>query len=672
MSNPSFTVYVDNVGTPHTFIKLDSGNGRVDHFGFAPASAGSPHGVGNVGEGLANHAKGDPQNKAAGYIDDVGWSKTITVTSAQHDAMVNAVAVWRGANHTYNGLAKLGGENCATFVQFVAKAGNITEIVTSRASLPINLIPADERRALFTTDADGRRSLSEAMTNPLNTPGTPAYEFKQSNPELFRSEPNARPTPDSTNSRLHQNKDGSFTEDVEQSGGDSVKNEYTSQGVLTSSTEIDGARNDADYASRTMGYDSEGRQDWRSTKYDDGTSGLKDFDQDNQRGERSTEVLTDAQGLEDWKQVIYDDGSVHWNDFDQKNEFGHRSWENLVDAQGREDWQRVTHDDSSVHWKDLDQRNEFGHRSWENLADAQGREDWQRVTHDDSSVHWKDFDQKSEFGHRIWENLVDAQGREDWQRVTHDDGAVHWKDFDQRTEVGHRIWENLVDAQGREDWQRVTHDDGSVHGKDFDQKNEHGYRIWENLVDAKGREDWQRVTHDDGSVHGKDFDQKNELGYRVWEHLVDVQGREDWQLLTQDDGRSDRFDFDQDSSKPWSKVEQHFDAQGREDNAYVYNDDGSRLEINYDQDGTQSWSQQTATFNAFGVQVARSMTFDNGIVSNEQGSGSHFSYSSGGMTHVYDPYVHHGGGRDMPLNSACVGTSDGWSCEPRYGESYGH
>ena len=469
-----------------------------------------------------------------------------------------------------------------------------------------------------------------------------------------------------------RNSDGTSSVVVSQPDGDSVRNEFTSEGVVTSSTEIDGARNDSDYASRTMGYDPEGRQDWRSTKYDDGTSGLKDFDQNNQRADRSTEVLTDVQGREDWKQVIYDDSSVHWKDFDQRNEYGHRSWENLVDAQDREDWQRVTHDDSSVHWKDFDQKNEFGHRIWENLVDAQGREDWQRVTHDDSSVHWKDFDQKNEFGHRIWENLVDAQGREDWQRVTHDDSSVHWKDLDQRNEFGHRSWENLVDAQGREDWQRVTHDDGSVHGKDFDQKNEHGYRIWENLVDAQGREDWQQVTHDDGSVHGKDFDQKNEHGYRVWEHLVDAQGREDWQLLTQDNGRSDRFDFDQDSSKSWSKVEQHFDAQGREDNASVYNDDGSRLDINYDQDGTQSWSQQTATFNAFGVQVARSMTFDNGIVSNEQGSGSHFSYSSGGIIHVYDPYVHHDGGRDMPPNSACVGTSDGWSCEPRYGESYGH
>lgn len=100
MAKPSFTVYVDNVGTPHTFIKLDDGNGKVDYFGFAPATAGSPHGRGQVGEGVATHLKGDPQNKAAGYIDDAGWSKTIAVTTAQHDAMINAVSVWRGANHT--------------------------------------------------------------------------------------------------------------------------------------------------------------------------------------------------------------------------------------------------------------------------------------------------------------------------------------------------------------------------------------------------------------------------------------------------------------------------------------------------------------------------------------------------------------------------------------------
>lgn len=588
MSNPSFTVYVDNVGTPHTFIKLDSGNGRVDYFGFAPASAGSPHGVGNVGEGLATHAKGDPQNKAAGYIDDVGWSKTITVTSAQHDAMLNAVAVWRGANHTYNGLAKLGGENCATFVQFVAKAGNITEIVTSRASLPINLIPADERRALFTTDADGRRSLTEAMTNPLTTPGTPAYEFKEKAPELFRSDTGSRPAPDAATSMLHENKDGSFAQ--------------------VSTHEEDGATytTTTDY---TASGDAKG----------------------------SMTVISEYDREESW-----------WRE---------RSIGTTYDAQGNETVSHRDYVDRLTHTVRTQPDGDTVSTGFNYSGIVSG---------------WGKFDGANNDPYLWIATSVDSYGRETNRRTGGDDGTQHDIEFDSYGREPWRQFERLYDAKGREDWVRITQDDGAVLVKDFDQKGERGDSLWETNTDAQGREDWQRVTQDDSAVRWKDVDQKNERGDHTWENLTDAQGREDWRLVTQDNGRSDRTDFDQDSSKLWSKIEQHFDTQGREDNASVYNDDGSRLEIDYDQDGTQSWSQQTAIFNAFGLQVARSLTFDNGIVSNEQGSGSHFSYSSGGLTYVYDPYMHHGSGREMPVNSACVGTSDGWSCEPRYDESYGH
>src|SRR5215207_8401795 len=122
MGQPSVTVFVDNVGTPHTFIKLDDGNGKIDYFGFAPRSPGSPHGPGIVGQGLTTHTRGDPDNSHAGYIDDVGWSKTISTTKEQYDGMMSATFAWDTAAHTYNGLATLGGENCATFVQNILQA----------------------------------------------------------------------------------------------------------------------------------------------------------------------------------------------------------------------------------------------------------------------------------------------------------------------------------------------------------------------------------------------------------------------------------------------------------------------------------------------------------------------------------------------------------------------
>jgi hypothetical protein len=505
MTKPSFTVYVDNVGTPHTFIKLDDGNGKMDYFGFAPAAAGSPHGKGHVGEGVATHLKGDPQNKAAGYIDDAGWSKTIAVTEAQHDAMVNAVSVWRAEGHTYNGLATLGGENCTTFVQAVAKAGNITEIVTSRVSLPINLIPADERRSLFTTDTDGRRSISDALRDPLNTPGTPAYEFKQSSPELFKSGPNDMPTPNSTNSLLRQNNDGSFTEVIQQSDGDSSTNEYTSDGVTTSSTQTDGANDDADYASRTVVFDSQGREESRSTTHDDGTLDRIDFDEGNERGDRSIEIRTDAQGKEDWQRITHDDGAVHWRDLDQRGEHAGRIWENMTDAQGKEDWQRITHDDGAVHWRDLDQRGEHAGRIWENMTDAQGKEDWQRITHDDGAVHWRDLDQRGERADRIWENMTDAQGKEDWQRITHDDGAVQVKDFDQASAHPWRFVETRHDSSGRADTRNTESDDGWRESIDFDQDNSQQWRFVEMQYDAQGHEHSRRTMFDDGHESRDDF-----------------------------------------------------------------------------------------------------------------------------------------------------------------------
>ncbi|MET3495106.1 hypothetical protein [Variovorax boronicumulans] len=522
MGQPSITIYVDNVGTPHTFLGLNDGNGGVQYFGFAPSSAGSPHGPGNVGSGLATHAQGDPKNERAGYIDDVGWSKTVPITGVQYEAMKNAVAEWDRTGHTYDGIAKFGGENCTTFVQFVARAGNLTEINTSRTALPINLIPADERRGLFTTDADGRRSPADALKDPLHTPGTPAYEFKQSHPELFQpATPGDQGTKDQSTSQLRENPDGSFTEIVTQtegsSSGDSQTTEYSSTGEVIQTTEIDGAQDNADYSTRFTAFDKQGQPDFTDFYRDDGTRDRSDNDQGGSQDWVHADSHYDAQGREDWRSVTMDDGSKVWTDFDQNNERGDRIWENRVDARGREDWRSVTMDDGSKVWTDFDQNNERGDRIWENRVDARGREDWASVTMDNGTRNWTDYDQDSSQGWSRVESLFDAQGREDNANMFMDDGRRNWFDYDQD---GSKNWtrvESHFDAQGREDNANMFMDDGSRNWFDYDQD---GSQVWtrvESHFDAQGREDYAKVYHDNGIRTEINYDQDNT---QSWEKMV--------------------------------------------------------------------------------------------------------------------------------------------------------
>ena len=401
MGQPSITVFVDNVGTPHTFIKLDNGNGEVNYYGFAPSAPNSPHGPGTVGKGLATHVQGDPTNSHAGYIDDVGWGKEMTIGSEQYAAMMRSVDQWDKAGHTYNGLATLGGENCTTFVQSVLKAGHVTELTTSRTSLPINLIPADERRGLFITGPDGQRSPSDALKDPLHTPGTPAYEYKQSNPGLFETPPNSTPTQDRTHSELRLNSDGTFTEIVRgvgADGRDTQTNEYNAAGVVTRSTQVDGAGDDADYASRTTAYDIQGRIDSIDVRRDDGTRDSTDHDQNSTQAWSRVESHFDTQDRQDHATAFIDDGSWSFYDYDQTNARGDRTWQTHVDAQGRTDWTNVIQDDGSVDFTDYDQTNVRADSIFQNRTDAWGRQDWVNIFQDDGSRDWTDYDQAGSQG----------------------------------------------------------------------------------------------------------------------------------------------------------------------------------------------------------------------------------------------------------------------------------
>ena len=182
MGTPTATVFVDYSGTPHTFIKLDDGNGSVKFYGFAPQKPGSMMGAGTVGQDVTTHFKGDPQNKYAGYMDDVVWSKTIPLTSSQLTAMQGKVSEWIANKPDYNVF----GTNCTAFVKDVLTAGGSGYAGITAGPNPLNLIPNSEQGPLFTTDINsGVKTLSDAVRNPSTTPGTPAYEYKQAHPEQF-------------------------------------------------------------------------------------------------------------------------------------------------------------------------------------------------------------------------------------------------------------------------------------------------------------------------------------------------------------------------------------------------------------------------------------------------------------------------------------------------------
>lgn len=398
-----------------------------------------------------------------------------------------------------NGLATLGGENCATFVQAVAKAGGIAEIVTSRVSLPINLVPASERQSLFTTNADGRRSASDALRDPLNTPGTPAYEFKQSHPEFFRAGPNDKLIPDSTSSLLHQNKDGSFTEVIERPDGDSWTNEYTADGVAVSTTQTDGAKNDADYASRTTAYDSQGREDWHSIARDDGMKWRVDFDQKNERSDKKNESASDAQGRVDWERVTQDDGSIQLKDHDQKGERADRVWETAIDAQGRMDWERITQDGGAVVLTDYDQAAERSDRLWIAFTDAQGRKDWERITMNDGTAQIRDYDEKGERSDHVWVTFTDAKGQVVGEEISRDSGQRDNTYYD-RDDT--RPWVRLerhFDAQNREDSSTVHNDDGSRIETNYDQEDSQPWTSVVKTITSDGVE-LMNVNYDPGYV----------------------------------------------------------------------------------------------------------------------------------------------------------------------------
>lgn len=619
MGQPSVTIYVDYKGTPHTFIGIDDGNGKRDYYGFAPMTPGAAHGLGKVGSGLATHAQGDSSNSAAGFIDDVGWSKSISITSDQYQSIVNAKEDWRQSNHTYDFASLVGGENCTDFVNAMLDAGGVDYPGRSNGFQPINLIPSNERSALWTVDAQGNRTMSDVLRDPLNVPGTPAHEFKQAHPEMFTPRPGQPGAQDASSSDIHWNADGSYTEDVAWNGssaGDAEQVHVAPDGHVSQIIETDGAGNNADYNTRTTTYDAQDRMDWVDLLRDNGTRDWTDYDQNSTQPWSRVESHFDAQGREDYATVSMDDGSWSFYDYDQTGARGDRTWQTYFDPQGRTDWTYVTQDDGSTDWTDYDQTNVRGDRMSQTHIDAQGRTDWTYVTLDDGSVDVADYDQTNVRGDRLSQTHVDAQGRTDWAYVTLDDGSHDWTDYDQTNVRGDSIWQNRTDAQGREDWRYVTVDDGGHEWTDFDQNNERGDSIWQNRTDAWGREDWANITMDDGSRNWYDYDQDGSQGWSLVQSRFDAWGREDYATVFVDDGSRNWYDYDQDGSQGWSRVESRFDVQGREAFATVAMDDGNYSVTDYDETGSQNWRDVVSHYSPSGQLLETHVDWDNGTFRN--------------------------------------------------------
>ncbi|MGJ7496998.1 hypothetical protein ACSFA8_18200 [Variovorax sp. RT4R15] len=678
MGQPSVTIFVDNVGTPHTFIRLDDGNGVSQYYGFAPASAGSAHGAGTVGQGLTTHTRGDPNNSAAGYMDDVGWSKTIATSTAQYDAMVGAVSTWRDANHTYDGIATLGGENCTTFVKAILQAGNVPNPGNASAVLPINLIPADERSALWVTDMDGRRSQSDVLRDPLHTPGTPAYEYKQAHPEMFVPPAGGSGTQDQNTSDLHWNADGTYTQEIAQIGaqeGDSERIQVTAEGRVLQVTQTDGAHNNADYNSRTTIYDAQGRIDSVDTRYDNGTRLLVDNDQDGSQAFNQIHHAYDAQGREGNYTAFYDNGTRLEVDID---ELGNQNWNSVhhaFDSQGREGNFTIFHDSGTRLEVDLD---ETGANPWSNVHhafDSQGREGNFTIFHDSGTRLEVDLD---ETGANPWSSVhhaFDSQGREGNFTIFNDSGTRLEVDLD---ETGANPWSSVhhaFDSQGREGNFTIFHDSGTRLEVDLDETGANPWSSVHHAFDAQGRADNATVFLDGGGRTWYDYDQTNVRGDSTWSNHLDAAGREDWANITLDDGSRDWYDYDQDGSQGWNRVVSHYDAAGREDYATMFLDDGSRNTYDYDQNGSQRWSRMESHFGANGrAEYSTTYNDDGSRLVIDHDYNGHFgehgitTYSAAGRSHFVGWTKDGYDGLIFPVAGGVIGANGYASGPPSFGQ----
>ena len=396
------------------------------------------------------------------------------------------------------------------------------------------------------------------------------------------------------------------------SPGDQIIRSHDSAGRLAHVIEIDGARDNTDYNTRTTTWDAQERKDWFDVLRDDGNRDWTDYDQTSTQPWTRVESRFDAQGREDYATVSMDDGSRTVHDYDQTNARGDRTWQTHVDAQGRTDWTNVIQDDGNVDFTDYDQTNVRADSIFQNRTDAWGRQDWVNIFQDDGSRDWTDYDQAGSQGWSAVASHFDARGREDFANVYLDDGSRDQHDYDQDGSQGWHAVVSHFDAWGREAHASMYRDDGSRDWLDYDENGSQGWNRVESHFDALGREAHASMFLDDGSRDWYDYDQDGSQGWGALVSHFDASGREAHANLYMDDGSRNWYDYDQDGSQAWSRVQSRFDAWGREDEATMLLDDGRRKRYDYDQDNTQYWSRVEQDFDVFGRETIANVYQDDG------------------------------------------------------------
>ncbi|MGO4390597.1 hypothetical protein AB4Z46_04490 [Variovorax sp. M-6] len=269
--------------------------------------------------------------------------------------------------------------------------------------------------------------------------------------------------------------------------GDRTSTDYFANGKINRITEIDGAHDNADYASRTTAYDAQGRLEQVS--------------------------------------VTRDDGSLHGTAYDVRNSYSESRWEMEIDAQGRTDWAMSVGDNGTYYVSNYDQ---LGNQSWKQIDtayDIWDRADYSIKIMDDGSYVTTDYDQSGVRSDSVWQNYFDSQGRVEHVNITYDNGSLHATTYDVPNAYSASRWEMMIDAQGRTDWAKSVEDNGVSYVSNYDQDGTHSWNQILSHFDAWGREAWRNVTYDDGSRLEVDLDETGENTWVSIQSLYDPQGR---------------------------------------------------------------------------------------------------------------------------------------------------
>ena len=592
MGTPSATVFVDYKGTPHTFLKLDDGNGNVQYYGFAPQTPGSPKGAGTIGVGLTTHAIGDPNNSKAGYIDDAMWSKSVTLTTLQHTAMVGKAEQWRASPPDYN----LFGTNCTTFVKDVLTAGNASYPGISSGPNPFNLIPLVDQAPLFVTDANGVRNFSSVVRDPLHTPGTPAYDAAQ-NPAKYglTVAPTGTPSPpskDPLSYDLHQNSNGTWSQKIKYANG-SIETIDTANGIQ------DPVCRREDYTTLPNGLPVVEKYTFRTS-----------FDSELANKEL---ISMAGNGLTTKVNTVYAIGSgvgaqyTQWaspasiTDVTTTAQLGNGTW--TVDAWHYILGNPMSHDLGSLR-ADGSMQSITAFDIWGNAMTATTF-----ATNGSSVVYTYD-----PYGYQTWSTKITAYDENhaiDTITQYNRSGSVDAYDYDNRGNIPDWDWfATTYDSQGRADtaiyhyennkqlWIDLDQDQGTAANKEY-------VSIY-TYVDGSGKLDSQTTFKDDGGRKVIDWDNTGEgaavangLGVKQSESTYNASNALVWSNTTYYDGSRDEVNTDVGNlTTAYARLTKHFDTAGRLDQeSYVFDPDAngasSKLTVKWsDTNGDGVWDKE--------------------------------------------------------------------------------